>query len=57
MRFTHQETSDKVLDTYINAQTDNNDGLTALHLAAYHGNFVSIKNLLNNGANPYIRSK
>ena len=42
---------------YINKQTASDDGLTALHLAAYHGNFICLKHLMNEGANPSIRSK
>ena len=40
------------LTTYINKQTNNEDGYTALHLAAYHGNFIGIKQLINLGGDP-----
>lgn len=42
---------------YVNRQTANEDGFTALHLAAFHGNFFCIKFLIKEGANVQIRSK
>jgi len=33
--------------SYLNKQTNNDDGYTALHLAAYHGNFIGIRFLLS----------
>ena len=50
------DSRERIID-YVNAYTDNDDGYTALHFAAYYGNFVGIKFLISEGADPQIRSK
>ena len=42
---------------YLSAQTRNDDGHTALHLASFHGNFSAIKFLIQEGADPQVASK
>ena len=37
---------------YLGLKTKNEDGHTALHLAAFHGNFSAIKFLIEEGADP-----
>ena len=45
------------LKRYLAVKTKNDDGHTALHLAAFHGNFNAIKLLIEEGADPQIASK
>lgn len=40
---------------FINMQ--NNDGLTAIHYAAFRGNIRILEYLIKNGGNPFIKGK
>ena len=46
-----------LIKKYLGCRTKNDDGHTALHLAAFHGNFNAIKFLIQEGADPQIPSK
>lgn len=52
-----QKCSDEEMLEYVNRQTSNDDGYTALHLASYHGNYLGIQFLISIGADPQKRSK
>ena len=41
---------------YVNKRTCDEDGYTALHLAAHRGNFLGIKYLISQSANTQLRS-
>ena len=51
-----QGASSEELLAYVNKRTGDEDGYTALHLAAHRGNFLGIKYLLSQGADSQLRS-
>ena len=51
-----KEASEKV-QTWVNVDTKNSEGMTALLYSAYHGNVQMIEILIRNGADIWAKSK
>ncbi len=59
LNLTKEEILDRksILKDWINQHSKGEEGFTALHFAAFHGNMKTIRLLMENGANVYAKNK